>query len=168
MEICINASYSWMSLDQKSLVRGSCYKLHMGFWHPAVAELMSFGFSFVVVGQHFSFNFILVSHFQFEMFLIIPDIFLFAVFFSFVFCIFSLCIFYCQPIEQSLSLNFQIRFLSWINIESFWLDVEVVFNLQWLYLVKVCTCIFIKILCIMGYASSRYTIQRLTIPRCMQ
>ena len=43
----------------------------MCFWYPVVAKLNSFGFSCVVVGQWYSFNFILVSHFYFEMFGII-------------------------------------------------------------------------------------------------
>ena len=43
----------------------------MCFWYPVVAKLNSFGFSCVVVGQWYSFSFILVSHFYFEMFGII-------------------------------------------------------------------------------------------------
>ena len=56
----------------------------------AIAELKSFGFSCVVVGQQYSLNFILVSYFHFEMFRIMADIFLLAAvcvfsFFPFVF-----------------------------------------------------------------------------------
>ena len=44
----------------------------------AIAELKSFGFSCVVVGQQYSLIFILVSYFHFEMFGIMTDIFLLA------------------------------------------------------------------------------------------
>ena len=61
----------------------------------AIAELKSFGFSCVVVGQQYSLNFILVSYFHFEMFGIMADIFLSA-----GICIFSFCTF-CEPIISS-------------------------------------------------------------------
>ena len=53
----------------------------------AIAELKSFGFSCVVIGQQYSLNFILVSYFHFEIFQIMVDIFLFT-----AICVFSLCI----------------------------------------------------------------------------
>ena len=66
-----------------------------------VAELESFDFSFVVVGQQYSLNFILVNYFHFEMFGIIAETFLLAVVLAFAICIFSLCIF-CQLIFSSI------------------------------------------------------------------
>ena len=58
--------------------------------YRCVAKLNSFGFYYVVVGQQYSYNFVLVSHFYFEMFGIMADIFLLAVFFYVVFTIFCL------------------------------------------------------------------------------
>ena len=45
----------------------------MSFWFPAVVELKSFGFSYVVFGEQYKLNFILVSQFHFEMFEIMAD-----------------------------------------------------------------------------------------------
>ena len=59
---------------KKGSVRGHCYWLQM-----------SSGFSCVGFGQLYSLNFILVSHFYFEMFDFITDIFLLAVFFYLAF-----------------------------------------------------------------------------------
>ena len=72
-----------MSSNKKGSGRESCYKLQKSFWYQAVAELKSFGFSFVVVGQQDNFNFILVSHFQFGIFWIMTEIVTLAAFFSF-------------------------------------------------------------------------------------
>ena len=78
-----------------------------------IAKLKNFGFSCVIVGQLYSLKFILVSYFHFEMFEIMADIFLLAaifVFSLFPFVFLSIC-----------SLHFQIRLLSTIYIETFWL-----------------------------------------------
>ena len=58
-----------------------------------VAELKSFGFSGVVVGQQYSLNFILVSYFHFQMSRIMADIFFLA-----AICVFSLCRFSFYPL----------------------------------------------------------------------
>ena len=77
----------------------------------AIAELKSFGFSCVVVGQQYSLNFILVSYFHFEMFGIMADIFLLA----------EICVFRLFPfvLPSVCSLHFQIRLLSLIYVETF-------------------------------------------------
>ena len=100
MEIFISTSAFWMSSSKKDLAWGPFCKLHISFWYPAVAELKNFGFSCVVVGQQYSLNFIILSfslwsvwnhgwNFPFSC------LFLFCVCLPFVF---SLSIFYCQPI----------------------------------------------------------------------
>ena len=87
MEICINTQVFWISSGKKvsvrgTLLHGSC-KLQMSFWYVAVSELKRFVFSCVVVGQQCSFNFILVSYFNFEMFRIMADIYLVGALFLF-------------------------------------------------------------------------------------
>ena len=64
----------------------------------AIAELKSFGFSCLVVGQQYSLDFILVSYFHFKMFGIMADIFLLAT--ICVFSLYHLC--FCQTIFSSL------------------------------------------------------------------
>ena len=95
---------------KKGSVRGPYHNLQMSFWYPAAVELKSFGFSCVVVGKpqlcssklfslwnvwnhgwHFPFS----CHLCFSLF---PFVFL------------SIC-----------SLHFQIRLLSSIYRETFWL-----------------------------------------------
>ena len=69
-----------MTLGKKGSGRGPCYKLDISFLYPAVIELKSFFFFCAVVGKQYSLKFILVSHFHFEMFVIMADIFPLAVF----------------------------------------------------------------------------------------
>ena len=65
-----------MTSDKKGSVRGPCYKLQMRFLYPAVVELKSYVFFVrMVVRKQYSLKFILVSHFYFEMFGIMADIF---------------------------------------------------------------------------------------------
>ena len=87
MEICINICF----LNVFRLKRFSKIALLQAtdefLIFRAIAELKSFGFSCVVIGQQYSLNFILVSYFHFEIFQIMVDIFLFT-----AICVFSLCI----------------------------------------------------------------------------
>ena len=114
MEICISTLVFWMFSGKKGSVRGHYYKLQMSFWYLAVVEPKSIVFSFVLVGQQYSGNFILVSHFHFEMFGVMTDIFLVTVFFlsAFAICAFSLCILYLSPISSFFGLHFQIEILN--------------------------------------------------------
>ena len=80
MGIFISTSVFWMSSSKKDLVWGPFYKLHISFWYPAVAELKNFGFSCVVVEQQYSLNFIILSHFHFNVFGTMAEIFLLAAF----------------------------------------------------------------------------------------
>ena len=86
-----------MSSDKKGSVRDLCYKLQISFWYPAVAELKSFSASCVVVVQQYSLNFILVSHFHFEVLGIMAGIFLLANFFCLSFAI-SQPVFTCSKL----------------------------------------------------------------------
>ena len=80
----------------------------------AIAELKSFGSSYVVVGQQYSLNFILVSYFHFEMFGIMADIFLLA-----AICVFVspyLAVFKFAFSNKIIILNLYRNFLIKINV----------------------------------------------------